>query len=83
MNSVFHVHINMFHNADFLLATYNNVAMNLALYWLDSSVILQCLVLLVHVSENQDLWISIASSAHLGATGCVNIEPEEDNIKFY
>ena len=67
INSVFHVHINMFHNADFLLATYNNVAMSLALYWLDSSVILHCLVLLVHVSENQDLWISIASSAHLGA----------------
>ena len=57
--------------------------MNLALYWLDSSVILQCLVLLVYVSENQDLWISIASSAHLGATGCVNAEPEEDNIKSY
>ena len=57
--------------------------MNLALYWLDSSVILQCLVLLVHVSENQDLWISIASSAHLGATGCVNVQSEEDNIKSY
>ena len=42
----------VFHNAEFLLATYNNVAVNLALHWLDLSVIVQCLVLVVYVSQH-------------------------------
>ena len=33
VKTVFHVHMTMFHNAEFLLATYNDVAVNLALHW--------------------------------------------------
>ena len=55
--------------------------------WLDSSVILQCLLPVVYVSKNQDLLISIASLAHLAVIGLclmdVNIDSEDKNLKFY